>query len=276
MKENISAKERLIVALDVDTNDQALEIVNKIGNDVTYYKVGLQLSFARGEGVFALIRKLADKGKKIFLDLKIGDIGTTIEKALQNAPDEFVEFVELFTLSGTGASELVQAAKRGTTRSNLKLLMLTALSSMDDKDIKEVYGENADIDKVIRYNTKTALNAGSHGVIASGKSIEDLRKEFGNDFIIVAPGIRPEGSPANDHKRSLTPYEAITYGADYLVVGRPITQSDDPEGTAKQIISEIQMALNDLEISEPLGFAHPQVINKQARSESNGYKEKCR
>jgi len=245
MKTNISAKERLIVALDVDTNDQALELVDRIGDDVTYYKVGLQLYFARGEGVFALIRQLAGKGKKVFLDLKMGDIGTTIEKALLNAPDEFAEFVELFTLSGTGASDLVSAAKRGAS-SKLKLLMLTVLSSMNDKDIKEVYGENTDIDNLIRYNTRTALKAGGHGVIASGKSIRDLRAEFGNDFIIVAPGIRPKGSSTDDHKRSLTPYDAISYGADYLVVGRPITQSNDPKGTAKNVISEIQRALTDI------------------------------
>lgn len=245
MKKDISAKERLIVALDVNTNDQALELVDKIGDDVTYYKVGWQLFIAGA--AYGLISELAKRDKKIFLDLKIEDIGTTIELAMRNAPSDFVDHVELLTLKGSGATELVSAAKRGINKnSKLKFLMLTALSSLDDDDIKEVYGEDATINKVIHHNAKTAINAGCDGVIASGESIRNLRRDFADkNFYIVAPGIRLEGASTNDHKRALTPYDAISYGADYLVVGRPITQSGDPEGTAKSIISEIQRALTD-------------------------------
>ena len=251
MKKDISASERLIVALDVDTNEEALKIVEILGDDVSYYKVGWQLFI--GGSAYELIKKLANLKKKVFLDLKMEDIGATIERAMRNAPSEFVDFVELLTLKGSGAKALVEAAKRGALSKHggspdsnkLKFLMLTALSSVDDEDIKEVYGEDATLEKVIRHNARTALAANCDGLIASGESIRDLRKEFGDDFYIVSPGIRPKGSDTDDHKRSLTPYQAITYGADYLVVGRPIIYANDPRKIAKEVIADIEMAMAD-------------------------------
>jgi len=241
---NIPANDRLIVALDVNTNEQALAIVDKLGENVTHYKVGWQLFFAGA--AYALIKDLAGRGKKIFLDLKMEDIGATIKLTMENAPDEFIDFVEFLTLKGSGATQLVQAAKQGISKkSKVKFLMLTALSSIDDEDIREVYGDNATLDGVIRHNAKTALEAGCNGLVAAGESVRDLRKEFGDNFWIVTPGIRPEGFSTDDHKRSLTPYDAISYGADYLVVGRPVTQSDDPKGVAAAVISDIQKALDD-------------------------------
>ena len=245
---NIAAKDRLIVALDVNTNEQALALVKKLGENVTYYKVGWQLFFA-GDA-YALIKQLAHMDKKVFLDLKMEDIGTTIELAMKNAPVEFVDYVELLTLKGSSAADLVKAAKRGlaeTQAKNLKLLMLTALSSIDDSDIKAFYGDQMTLDKLISHNAKTALDAGCDGLIASGESVRDLRKEFRDrEFYIVTPGIRPDGFSTDDHKRSLTPYDAISYGADYLVVGRPITQSDDPSKVALSVIADIERALKDV------------------------------
>jgi orotidine-5'-phosphate decarboxylase len=240
---DIPLKERLIVALDVNTNMEALDIVKKLGDDVTYYKVGWQLFFAGA--AYDLIKDLAHMGKKVFLDLKMEDIGTTIELAMKNAPVEFVDYVELLTLKGSSAGDLVEAAKRGAEASKLKFLMLTVLSSVDDADIKAYYGDQMTLDKLIHLNAKTALAAKCDGLIASGESIRNLRKDFGDGFYIVAPGIRPEGFSTDDHKRSLTPYDAISFGANYLVVGRPITQSDNPSKVASSVISDIDRALND-------------------------------
>lgn len=243
---DIPAKDRLIVALDVNTNEEALKIVARLGDDVTYYKVGWQLFF--GGAAYDLIKELAHRDKKVFLDLKMEDIGTTIELAIKNAPAEFVDHVELLTLKGSGAGDLVAAARRGAAAKQadkLKFLMLTALSSIDDADIKAFYGDAMTLDNYIRHNAKTALEAGCDGLIASGESVRSLRKEFGDDFYIVTPGIRPEGFAINDHKRSLTPYQAISYGADYLVVGRPITQADDPHKVASNVIDDIRRALDD-------------------------------
>ena len=252
-----NARDRLIVALDVNTNKQALDIVDKLGENVTYYKVGWQLFF--GGAAYELIKNLAQRGKKVFLDLKMEDIDTTIELTMKNAPVEFVEYVELLTLKGSGAGALVKAAKRGASHKRaekLKFLMLTVLSSLDDSDIK-AYGSTMTLEKLIKLNAKTALDAGCDGLIASGESIRDLRNEFGDDFYIVAPGIRPDGFSTDDHKRSLTPYDAIAYGANYLVVGRPITKSDDPGKAALSVIADIERALNDAS-TNPASDPHPE------------------
>lgn len=240
MIKNIEAKNRLIIALDFDTADEAMQVVKKLGDEVAFYKVGWQLFFGTH---YAVINELAEMGKKVFLDLKMSDIPATIQQAIKNIPDKSVNFIDLMTLDGV--SEVVRAAKAGACSDKLKFLMLTALSSMDDDDIKSLYGEHATINKVISYRAKTAIELGCDGVIASGESVKSLRNELGDDFYIVTPGIRPEGSSTDDHKRSLTPYQAITYGSDYLVVGRPIAQANNPLTVAKNIITDIQKALNE-------------------------------
>lgn len=237
-----NAKDRLIVALDFDTKQQAMELVEKLGDQVDFYKVGWQLFFGTH---FETVKYLTGLGKKVFLDLKMTDIPATIQQAIKNAPAEYVDFLELMTLAGV--SDMVRAARDGAqTNPRLKFLMLTVLSSMDDKDIKELYGNDATLEKIISYTARKALEANCHGLIASGDSVRQLREEFGDNFIIVTPGIRPEGSSTDDHKRSLTPYEAIMKGANYLVVGRPICKSPDPKGVAQSIIADIDRALSDL------------------------------
>ncbi len=240
MNKNIEAKDRLIVALDFNTEGEAMKIVKELGDEVVFYKVGWQLFFGTH---YAVVNALAEMGKKVFLDLKMSDIPATIRKAIKNTPSKSVNYVELMTLDGV--SEVVQAAKDGASSDKLKFLMLTVLSSMDDSDIKSLYGEHATIDKVISYRAKTAIALDCDGVIASGESVKNLRDELGDDFYIVTPGIRLEESPTDDHKRSLTPYQAITYGSDYLVVGRPIAQAKNPLLAAKNIINDIQRALDE-------------------------------
>ncbi|HEC26500.1 MAG TPA: orotidine-5'-phosphate decarboxylase [Gammaproteobacteria bacterium] len=236
---DIPANKRLIVALDYDSQKEALALVKKLGDLVGFYKVGWQLFMTSH---FDIIEKLAEMEKRIFIDLKMGDIPATIQKALQNMPTKSAHFIELMTLSGLGAT--VTAARQGASSQDLKFLMLTVLSSMDESDIKGLYGDHADLKKIISFIAEKAINAGCNGLIASGDSVRQIREQFGADPIIVTPGIRPAGADVNDHKRAQTPQQAIINGADYLVVGRPITQADDVVAAAESIISEIQEGLD--------------------------------
>ena len=236
---DIPAKDRLIVALDYDDAEEALLLVDKLSDRVSFYKVGWQL-FMKSH--FNIIEKLAQREKRIFIDLKMGDIPATIQKALKNVPAQSAHFIELMTLSGLGAT--VTAARQGASSQGLKFLMLTVLSSMDDEDIKELYGEQASLEKIISFISRKALSAGCNGLIASGDSVRQIREEFGYEPIIVTPGIRPSGAGVDDHKRAQTPKQAILNGADYLVVGRPITQADDEIAAAEAIIEDIQEGLN--------------------------------
>ncbi len=222
----VPASERLIVALDVDTKEEATEIVKALGNTVSFYKVGYQLYIASG---LEVIRELTKQGKKVFLDLKLDDTPRTVEKTIKNMEKDGIEF---FTLQGN--RDTAKAAREGRgERDNPKFLQVPLLSSWD-----------TDLDGVVVRRARRILEAGCDGVIASGTSVGKLRQEIPN-ILIVSPGIRPEGSDPNDHKRMLTPFDAIKAGADYLVVGRPIRDSSDPAGTARHIQDEIKRALAD-------------------------------
>ena len=239
------AADRLIVALDFDTAAQANRLMERLGDAVNFYKVGWQLFL--GEG-WPFVRTLLEGGRKIFLDLKINDIDRTVEAALANMPDEFAGRLELLTISGSSAT--VAAAMRGRGAAGQPyLLMLTVLSSMDAADLEELAagGARPDTDTVVRRRAQLALDAGCEGLIASGSSVRDLRREFHDrDFLIVTPGVRPAGSGQDDHKRTLTPSQAIASGSDYLVVGRPITGTTDPLRSAESIIADIQAGLDSL------------------------------
>ena len=236
---DMPAKERLIVALDLDAADQALAIVDKLGDRVDFYKVGWQLFMG---GYTPFLKQLAERKKKIFLDLKMGDIPTTIEKAITNTPAEYAEFLGFMTLTGVGAT--IQAARTGAKQKgiDIKFLMLTALSSLDNSDAMTLYGNT--LENIIELNTQNAIDSGCDGLIASGESVRQIRDKFGYDIIIVTPGIRPAGTDVDDHKRAQTPQQAIVNGADYLVVGRPIVQAADPVDAAESLIAEIQEGLN--------------------------------
>ncbi len=238
----VSASERLIVALDVDTKDEAAEIVKALGDAVSFYKVGYQLYIASG---LEVVRELTRQGKKVFLDLKLDDTPRTVEKTIKNMEKDGIEF---FTLQGNEDTAKAARAGRGE-RENPKFLQVPLLSSWDTKDLREHLhitdtAHRVDLDGVVVRRARRILDAGCDGVIASGTSVRKLRQKI-PDILIVSPGIRPEGSDPNDHKRMLTPFDAIKAGADYLVVGRPIRNSDDPAGMARQIQNEIRRALAD-------------------------------
>ena len=235
--------DRLIVALDFDTAGEAGRLIGQLNGTVNFYKVGWQLFLAEG---WPFVRSLLEAGRKVFLDLKINDIDQTVQAALANMPDEFQGRLELLTINGSGAT--VAAAKKGRAGSDKPyLLMLTVLSSMDDADMKELYpsGMALDTATVVKRKAQQALDVGCEGLIASGRSVRALREDFRDrQFLIVTPGIRPRDSGADDHKRTLTPYQAIAAGSDYLVVGRPITRAADPLAAAQSIIADIEAALN--------------------------------
>ena len=233
MDEPDNPGERLIVALDFDGRDPALRLVDRLGDPVSFYKVGWQLFIGAG---FPFVRELRKRGKKVFLDVKMDDIEATVEAAVRNMKDE----VELLTLHGTGAT--VRAARAGRAgRAGPRFLMVTALSSVDSADLGTAPAEHGiDIDDYAVARARDALAAGCDGLIASGSSVGRIRAAFpGRDFLVVVPGIRPAGTGTDDHKRTLAPREAIRDGADCLVVGRPVRNAADPAASAARIIDEI-------------------------------------
>lgn len=253
---NIPAAGRLIVALDVDTAEDAWNVVKPLDGVVSLYKVGLQLFLREG---MKIVDELIAANKKVFLDLKIDDTPRTVTEAVRASAKDGVEF---FTLQGNG--DTARAAKEGRgTRTTPKFLQVTFLSSWDTQDFKEHFNlrelQGKTIDDAVLHRTKSILKAGCEGVIASGSSVKKTRDEFGADIIIVTPGIRPTGSAKDDHKRSLTPADAIAAGADYLVVGRPIRNAPDKALVARSIIDEIDKAQKKRSTLE-----HPFMPFKQA------------
>lgn len=230
--------ERLIVALDVDTFDEAMDLIERLGESVSFYKVGWQLFMGTH---FRVPEELLRRRKKVFLDLKIGDIPATVRQAVENVPEKLLGSLDLMTLQG--ASSTARAIRDWRPNGKPRLLMVTILSSLDRQDLCEVYGENADVEALVTLRAERALAAGCEGLIASGESVARLRARLGPEPLIVTPGIRPPGAPADDQSRLLSPFEAARDGADYLVVGRPIRNAPDPRAKAEEIIEDIRAGL---------------------------------
>ncbi len=245
MKGKRSARERLIVALDLPTQAMALNLVDQLGDNVNFYKVGWRLFL---QGGLALVEDLRNQAKDVFLDLKMDDIEETIETSVR----EIGELAMFLTLQGGAAT--ARAAVRGRGKNAYpKFLSVTLLSSLGEEDLAEIYklagikDEKSFLPDFILHRAEQALSAGCEGLIASGEAIKSIRAKFGEEPIIVSPGIRPVGSSTDDHKRSTTPREAILHGSDYLVVGRPITMSPDPIKAVESILSEMDETLDQRE-----------------------------
>jgi orotidine-5'-phosphate decarboxylase len=234
-----NASERVIVALDVPSKSEAERIVDELDGVISFFKVGLELLMSGG--MEDLLRKLAGN-KKLFVDLKLpGDIPETVKRTVSLAADIGVTFL---TLSNSASAGTIRAAVEGRgSRALPELLFVPFLSSLDRADFCELYGRPAsEFESFLEQRTLEAKNAGVDGFIVSGPEIRLLRAKF-PDVHLVSPGIRPSGSAADDHKRACTPAEAISLGADYIVVGRPIRNAQDRKAAAQRIVDEVASAL---------------------------------
>ncbi len=228
------AREKLIVALDQWEISDARKLVKELGDEVSFYKVGLGLQLGGGE---AFARELLAQGKRVFLDWKYYDIEETIKNAVARAAELKIDFVSVHGVAG-----ILKAAVQGRGNSNLKLLCVTVLTSMEAEDIQEM-GFQCDVETLVLARATKALEAGLDGVIASAREAAMIKQHTHNKLMIVSPGIRPSGSAADEQKRTATPSEAIRAGADYLVIGRPIYAAPNPRNAAKIIIDEVARAL---------------------------------
>jgi orotidine-5'-phosphate decarboxylase len=231
------AREKLIVALDYwDIND-AIRLVETLGDEVSFYKIGIGLQLGGGEG---LAKSLIGQGKRVFADYKYLDIEETIKTAVRRAADFGVDFL---TVHGSGG--ILRAAVEGRGDSGLKLLCVTVLTSMDAADVKEM-GFPCNVEELVLARARKALDAGVDGVIASAREAAEIRAATGGKLLVVTPGIRPQDSSTDDQKRVATPGAAIRDGADYLVVGRAITKAPDPRQAVEAIVAEMAAALGGM------------------------------
>jgi orotidine-5'-phosphate decarboxylase len=229
-----AAKDSLIVALDMPSVDEARALINTLGDSVTFYKVGLELMFAGG---LTLAQDLRRQGKRVFLDMKLLDIGTTVERAVANITELELDFL---TVHGHDAKTL-RAAVNGRAGSNLKLLAVTVLTNLTADDLVQQGSTMSPADLVI-HRARMAHEAGFDGVIASGQEAARIREATSPKFLIVTPGIRLTGSAMDDQERVMTPAHAIAAGANHIVVGRPITQADDARAAAETFHHHIREA----------------------------------
>ena len=227
----LSPRERLIVALDFPDVTLARQAIQKLDGAVGVYKIGLELLFHGGA---ELAHELADDGTPVFFDAKLLDIGNTVKKSVANIAGTGARFL---TIHGTDRKTML-AAVEGRGDSDLKLLAVTVMTNLDGHDLKE-QGLAMTAEELVIHRARMAIECGVDGVVASAHEAALLRQKLGDGFVIVTPGIRPLGSAQGDQSRVMTPRRAIEAGADYLVIGRPITQADDPKAAADAIVQEI-------------------------------------
>lgn len=225
--------DRLIVALDVPNALDGLQLTEKLGDSVSFYKIGLGMLTGGG---LALANELKQEhGKRIFLDMKLFDIGATIENAVRGLAQFDLDFLTVH-----GDPHVVRAAKEGAGGKDLKILAVTILTSLDRADLDAGLIRAGDIPEIVAERAARAFDAGADGVIASPQEAAMIRAlPNATDRLIVTPGVRPAGADLGDQKRVATPAQAIADGADHVVVGRPIHRADDPRAAAQSILSEI-------------------------------------
>ena len=228
MTKKIETKERLIVALDVPSIAQAKAMVDTLGDSVVFYKIGLEL-FMSGE-YFELLEWLNSKGKKIFVDLKFFDVPATVGRAVAQLNGKGVTFA---TIHGNDSMMRAAADNKG----DVQILAVTVLTSLDRGDLDDL-GFDCDLQQLVLSRAKRAVQLGCDGVVASGHEAKAMRENLGHGFMVVTPGIRPIDND-DDQKRVVTAAQAFTNGADYVVVGRPIRDAQDPKRAAEKLQAEI-------------------------------------
>jgi orotidine-5'-phosphate decarboxylase len=230
----IPARERLIVALDVSSSQEAQRIIASLGESIQIYKVGMQLYTAEGPQI---VRDLVASGRRVFLDLKYHDIPNTVAAAVREAAQLGVS---MLTLHASGGTKMLRAATEAGWQmdQSLRILAVTMLTSFDAQELKEIGFQDPMAEQVLRL-ASIALEAGCGGVVSSAREVKCIRAKHGNDFLAVTPGVRPAGSAHGDQARVVTPAEAIAAGATHIVVGRPITAAANPAREVQKILNEI-------------------------------------
>jgi orotidine-5'-phosphate decarboxylase len=229
----LDPRERLIVALDVPSVAEAEALVARLGESVTFYKIGYQLAFAGG---IDFARVLASAGKRIFLDLKLHDIGNTVARGVESVARLGATFLTVHAYPQT-----MHAAVDARAGTDLRILAVTVLTSYDDADLAAA-GYDFTVSELVEERAAQARDVGVDGLVCSGEEAARLRAVIGSGMTLVTPGIRPAGADAGDQKRIVTPAAAIAAGADRLVVGRPIVAAPDPKAAADAIVAEIARA----------------------------------
>jgi orotidine-5'-phosphate decarboxylase len=231
LSKEIPARDRVIVALDLSDVDAAEKAVWSLGDSINFYKVGYELVMAGG---LALAEDLVQGGKKVFLDMKLHDIGNTVMHATARAAKLGATFLTVHAFPQT-----MRAAVEGRADSDLDILAVTVLTSWDDDDLKDA-GYSATVPELVARRAAQAEAIGIDGLVCSPAEAKDLRQRLGPKMLLVTPGIRPAGSEKGDQKRIMTPGDAIRAGADYMVIGRPILAASDPKAAAEAVVAEVE------------------------------------
>jgi orotidine-5'-phosphate decarboxylase len=231
----MKTRDRLIVALDVPTAEAARALVDQLAGEVGPFKIGSQLFTAAGPG---FVQEVVGRGENVFLDLKFHDIPNTVAGAVSSASRLGVSLVDVH---GLGGRAMLEAAVGALPAMKTRLLAITILTSHDDMSLEQI-GVNGSVHDSVRRLALLARDSGVDGVVASPHEVAVIREACGADFLIVTPGIRPAGAATGDQARAATPATALAAGADYLVVGRPITEAEDPRAAAAAIVREMESA----------------------------------
>jgi orotidine-5'-phosphate decarboxylase len=220
----------LIIALDVDSADHARALVDSLGDGAGFYKVGMELYAAAG---MEFVRELIGAGKRVFLDLKFYDIPETVKRAVAQVARTGADFLTVHAVN-----QVMRAACEGRGDSKLKLLAVTVLTSLDDHDLREM-GYSLGVHDLVLRRVHHAVATGMDGIVCSPVEVRQVRAAAGPDTILVTPGVRSAGAATGDQKRVATPAEALANGANYLVIGRPVTRAPDPRAALEAILDEI-------------------------------------
>ncbi len=227
--------DRIIVALDFQTEDRLLDLLHRLP-ELSYVKVGMEIFYSLGPD---LVKMLKDRGLKVFLDLKIHDIPNTAYGAVNALSKLGCDMLNVHCAGGLEMMRQAREALVGDTR----LVAVTQLTSIDQQALNEQLRIHGSIDEVVLHYAALAKEAGLHGVVCSPKEAAKIKSRLGRDFLAVTPGVRPVGSETGDQRRISTPAEAVKAGSDYLVIGRPITESSDPQRAFNEILAEIEVVL---------------------------------
>lgn len=220
----------IIIALDLESADEARTLVRKIGGACNFYKVGLELYAAAGR---SFVDELLGEGNQVFLDLKMYDIGETVKRAVAQVAKMGVQFLTIHSVP-----QVMRAAMEGAQGTSLQLLAVTVLTSLDDDDLHEM-GVASSVAELVEKRVRQTIDAKVHGLVCSPLEVAKVRQMTGPEAVLVTPGVRSAGAAVGDQKRVATPAEAVAAGASYLVIGRQVTRSSDPGGEVRRILDGI-------------------------------------